>query len=99
MVVRIDDVQIAAAIDGQAMRSLELTRSSPLRPTNSPEEFAVFGKLLHQSANGCDPNPILLIDANAYRPVNACLKGCELPAEAAEPVLIVSPGQQELAGC
>src|SRR2546430_2577540 len=97
MIVRIHDVEVGLAIDGQAMRRLKLTRSGALPLSDGPTEFAVLGKLLHQPAHGSNPNPVLRIHTNTDRPVDACFEGRQLPAEAAEQVPVVSPGEQKFA--
>ena len=49
------------------MRGLELPRPFALRLADGLQVLAVAGKLLHESAHGGDPNPVLLIDTDADR--------------------------------
>src|SRR5262249_16718829 len=79
------------------MRRLELTRSATLDSADRPNKFAVFGKLLHQSAHVCDQNRFWRSHQNPDWPFEARWDGGKLPAETAEPILIISPGQKKVA--
>ena len=67
MVEGVGDVQVALAVEGHAMRGIELARLGPLL-AEPPQELPFNAELLHSPAHGTDPDPILLVHADKDRP-------------------------------
>src|SRR5262245_25357175 len=80
VVVGIHHVQLAAAIDRHAMRGEELAWFTPLLVADAAQELPLARELLDPAAGGADPNAILLVDAEADRPLEPGLEPRELAA-------------------
>src|SRR5438270_37404 len=55
MVEGVDDIQMAVAVEGDAVRGEELARPGPLL-AEATQELAVLGELLNATADGADPD-------------------------------------------
>src|SRR5437764_4671270 len=95
VVISVDDVQVAVAVQGDAVRRIELAGLGPLL-AEAAQILALRRELLDAAADGTYPDPVVPIDADADRAFfNAALLAAEDAAEAARLVLVVAPGQQK----
>ena len=69
VVVGVHDVQVAVAVEGEPVRRVELARLGPL-PSEAAQVLALRRELLDAAADGTDPDPVVLIDADADRPLD-----------------------------
>jgi len=89
VIVRVNDVQIPTAIEGQAVWSEKLTRFSPLVLTKAAQVPAVAGELLNPTTSSTDPQTVMAVAADADGPMHARNR-FELAPQAATPILKVA---------
>ena len=94
VIVRVNDVQIPAAIDGQSVGSEKLTRFSPLVLTKAAQVAALARELLNATASGTDPQTVMAVAADAYGTMHAW-NWFELAPKAARPIFEIAKGQEE----
>src|SRR4051812_27429349 len=95
----VHDKEVAVAVEGQPVWGKEFTRFGPFR-SEAAQILALGGEPLNATADGADPDPVVLVDTYTDWPLEghlAAFEAAEGAAEAARLDLIVPPGHQELA--
>src|SRR5260221_6173135 len=83
VIKRVDDIELAVTVKCEPVRGIELAGFGP-RFSEASQVGAVTGELLDATTHGAHPDSIMLVNANADRPLESCLAILETGEDAAE---------------